>query len=132
MRVPVLVAAAAAILAVGASLAKLPPPDDETKAKAAEAANRTSWSDKVAGYKLCQTMDRVASGYRAHSAAAGKPASGAEQTPPCTDPGPYAPLQITPTASKPLEASGAHSPPGTAATPPSNKATSAEMTGTRK
>ena len=35
-------------------------------------------------------------------------------------------------ASKPLEASGAHSPPGAATSPPSNKATSAEMTGTRK
>ena len=130
MRVPALVAAAASILAIGGALAKLPPVADEDKAKAAEAASRTSWSDKVAAYHLCQSMDRVASTYRARAAAAGKPASGAEQTPPCSDPGPYTPQ--TPTASKPLEASEAHSPPGTATTPPSNRATSAEMTGTRK
>jgi hypothetical protein len=125
-------AAAVALLAVGSAVAKLPPLPDDAKAKAAEAANKTSWSDKVGAYKLCQSMDKVATAYRTRTAAAGTPASAPEQTPPCADPGPYAPLQVTPEASKPLEASGAHSPPGTAVSPPSNKATSAEMTGTRK
>lgn len=125
-------AAAAALLAVGSAFAKLPPLSDEAKAKAAEAANRTSWSDKVGAYKLCQSMDRVATMYRTSAVAAAKPASAPEPTPACADPGPYSPLQITPAASKPLESSGAHSPPGTAVSPPSNKATSAEMTGTRK
>ena len=55
----------------------------------------------------------------------------ADPTPACADPGPYV-AQVTPAASKPLEASGAHSPPGMATSPPSNKATSAEMTGPRK
>ena len=116
----------------GAAAAKLPPLTDDAKAKAAEAANKTSWNDKVAAYKLCQSQDRVAAAYRAKSLAAGHPASAPEPTPQCVEPGPYAPLEITPTASKPLETSGAHSPPGTANSPPSNKATSAEMTGTRK
>jgi hypothetical protein len=129
MRVSVVAVAATALVA-GAALAKLPAASDEDKAKAAEAANRASFNDKVAAYKLCQSMDRVASAYRAHSVATGHPASAPEQTPPCTDPGAYTPL--TPQASKPLEASGAHSPPGTATSPPSNKATSAEMTGPRK
>jgi hypothetical protein len=130
---PIVIAAvAAAAFTAGTAFAKLPPPDDEAKARAAEAANRASWTDKVAAYKLCQSMDHVAAAYRARSLATGKAASSPEQTPPCTDPGPYAPLQVTPAASKPLEASGAHSPPGTATTPPSNKATSAEMTGPRK
>ena len=130
MRLSVVVIAAATSLAAGAALAKLPAPSDEAKAKAAETANKAAWTDKVAAYQLCQSMDRVATTYRGR--AAGKSASAPEQTPPCADPGPYAALQVTPAASKPLEASGAHSPPGTATSPPSNKATSAEMTGPRK
>ena len=127
---PFVVAAAVAALTASVAFAKLPAPSDEDKAKAAEAANKASWNDKVAAYHLCQSMDKVASSYRAHAAAGGHPASAAEQTPPCNDPGAYTPL--TPPASKPLEASGAHSPPGTATSPPSNKATSAELTGTQK
>ena len=129
MRPSVLVAFAASAIALGAA-AKLPPLSDEAKAKAAEAAGKTSWNDKVAAYQLCQTQDKLAANYRKTAAAAGKAASAAETTPGCVDPGPYTPT--TPEASKPLEASGAHSPPGTATSPPSNKATSAEMTGTRK
>ena len=128
MRLSVVVAAAAISLTVGAALAKLPPPTDEAKTKAAETAAKAAWTDKVAAYHLCQSMDRVVATYRTH---AGKAASAPEQTPACADPGPYA-TQITPASSKPLEASGAHSPPGMATSPPSNKATSAEMTGTRK
>ena len=131
MRYFTLAAVAAASLAGGVALAKLPPLSDEAKAKAAETASKAAWTDKVGLYKLCQSMDHVASAYRASAAAAGKAASGADPTPPCADPGPYA-TQITPAASKPLEASGAHSPPGMATSPPSNKATSAEMTGPRK
>ncbi|HEX4234515.1 MAG TPA: hypothetical protein VH041_09410 [Caldimonas sp.] len=132
MRASVFAAVAASSLAFGTAIAKLPPPSDEAKAKAAETANKAAWSDKVAAYELCQSMDKVASAYRAHAAAAGQPASGAEQTPPCANPGPYKAMEITATTSKPLEASGAHSPPGTAVSPPSNQATSAEMTGARK
>ena len=127
---PFVVAAALAALTASVAFAKLPTPSDEDKAKAAETASKSAWSDKVAAYHLCQSQDRVASAYRAHAAAAGRPASAGGQAPPCTDPGPYTPQ--TPQASKPLEAAGAHSPPGTATSPPSNKATSAEMTGTPK
>ena len=131
MRLSIVVAAAASLTA-GVALAKLPPPTDEAKAKAAETTAKAAWADKVGAFKVCQSMDQVASTYRAKAAAAGKPASAGEATPPCADPGPFVPPQITPAASKPLEASGAHSPPGTATSPPSNKATSAEMTGPRK
>ena len=118
----------------GAALAKLPPLSEEAKAKAAETAAKAAWTDKVGLYQLCQSMDRVASTYRARTVSAGKAAAGSEQTPPCADPGPftYTPPQITPAAAKPLEASEAHSPPGMATSPPSNKPTSAEMTGPRK
>jgi hypothetical protein len=129
MRLSVVVAAATAFT-FGAALAKLPAQTDEEKAKAAEAASKAAWTDKVGAYKMCLSMDHVAAAYRASPA--GKAASGpAAGAPPCTDPGPYV-STATPAASKPLEASGAHSPPGTATGPPSNKATSAEMTGPRK
>ena len=106
-------------LALGAAgtcsiaLAKLPPPSPEAAAKAAEAAARTAWAGKVDNYKLCLAQDRVAAHYRKNSPAA-KPAAGASAA--CADPGPFA---YTPPEAKPLEASGAHSPPGTASSPPS-------------
>ena len=132
MRVSAFAALAASCLAAGVAFAKLPPLSDEAKAKAADTAAKAAWADKVGLYQLCQSMDHVASAYRASAAAGGKPASGAEPTPPCADPGPYVATQITPAASKPLEASEAHSPPGMAVGPPSNKPTSAEITGPRK
>lgn len=106
------------------AFAKLPPPSDEAKAKAAEAAAKSAWSDKVAAFKLCQAMDRVAQDYRQQAKAAGKEASAPAASGACVDPGPYA---ATPVAEKPLEASGAHSPPGNATTPPSTNATDAEL-----
>lgn len=110
------------------ALAKLPPLSDEAKLKAAEAAARSAWTDKVGAYQLCQAMDRVSVSYRSSAAAAS--AAAPSPTPPCGDPGPFV---YTPApAAKPLEAAGAHSPPQTATSPPSEKATSAEITGTRK
>lgn len=124
------VAALALFCGVGAATAKLPPLSDEQKAKAAETSARTAWSDKVGLYQLCQAMDKKAAAYRTGAAAAGKPVAAAEPTPACTDPGPF--IAPAPPEQKPLEASGAHSPPGMATSPPSNNATSAEMTGPRK
>ena len=69
--------------------AKLPPPSEETKAKAAEAAIKSAWSDKVGLYKLCLSMDQTAARYRTSSKAAGKPVPAPVPTPPCADPGPY-------------------------------------------
>jgi len=49
--------------------------------------------------------------------------------PPCADPGPFA---YNPPEQKPLETSGAHSPTGNAASPPSVKAPSADMAPAKK
>ncbi|HYD77473.1 hypothetical protein [Ramlibacter sp.] len=57
------------------------------------------------------------------SAAAGTPVAAAPAAP-CVDPGPFA---YTAPSEKPLETSGAHSPAGTAATPPSVRPEAAEM-----
>ncbi|MCE9660931.1 MAG: hypothetical protein K8R60_20580 [Burkholderiales bacterium] len=121
-------------------LAKLPPQTDEAKAAAAETAAKAAWVDKVGAYKLCLAQDRVADGYKksgktASSTAASAvpmaaPASGAAPLPvvipTCADPGPYV-AAVTPAVAKPLEAAGAHSPPGPAVSPPNTKATSAQI-----
>lgn len=87
MRIALLAALTAAALAAPA-LAKLPPPSDEAKAKAAEAAAKAAHGGKVAGFKLCQSMDRVAARYVAASAKAGKPVKPVA-TPACVDPGSF-------------------------------------------
>ncbi len=84
------------ILTLGVALAlpaaaKLPPLSEEAKAKAAETAARTAWSNKVADYKLCLSMERVAAKYRADQQAAGKEVKPATPTPACVDPGPFVP-----------------------------------------
>ncbi|MDE2147118.1 MAG: hypothetical protein KGJ24_10570 [Burkholderiales bacterium] len=71
------------------ALAKLPPPSEEAKAKAAEAAAKTAWSGKVDAYLLCKSMDHVAAVYRAQQAKAGKALPPVVATPPCVDPGPF-------------------------------------------
>ena len=101
------------------ALAKLPPPSDEARAKAAEAAAKAAWSGKVAAYQLCKVQDKVVADYLASAKAAGKEAGAATPGPACADPGAfsYAPAAVA----KPLEGAGAHSPPETATSPPSDK-----------
>lgn len=129
----------------GLAVAKLPPPDDATKAKAAETAAKQAWQAKVDGYQLCKAQDKVVAQYKKGAGTAAKdakpspvpvaaaqpaaqPASGtlvAFKPPgPCNEPGPFA---YNPPEQKPLETSGAHSPTGTAASPPSVKQESAKM-----
>jgi hypothetical protein len=69
--------------------AKLPPASDEAKAKAAEAAAKTAWSNQVANFQLCKSMDAVAAGYRAQAKKAGQEAKPAVPTAPCADPGAF-------------------------------------------
>jgi hypothetical protein len=132
------------------AFAKLPPPDDAAKAKAAEAAAKAAWQSKVDAYQLCKSQDKIAAKYGKHtgnqatkampavkpvvsasaaaSAAASAPATTpavASAPPPCADPGPFA---YNPPEQKPLETSGAHSPSGTAASPPSNRPEAATTT----
>ena len=111
-----------------AVLAKLPPVSDDAKAKAAEAAAKTAHGDKVGAYKLCQSMDRVAAVYLADAKKAGKDIKPVA-TPACADPGPFA---YTPPSQKPLEAAGAHSPPGKAISPPSTNVPAKDAQGPAK
>ena len=107
------------LLASALAVAKLPALSDEAKAKAAETAARSAWSAKVDNYLLCKSQDKVAASYYVAVKAAAKTAKPPAPTPECADPGAFS--YTPPEAVKPIEASGAHSPPGTAASPPSTK-----------
>ena len=129
MRLSVYALILPALLGASATVhAKLPALGDEAKAKAAEAATKTAWSDKVGAYKLCEAMNRTAQGYRSATKAAGKEAPAAVETPACADPGAY----VAPVPAAPLEAAGAHSPATMATSPPNSKATAAEQAGQPK
>ena len=98
------------LAALGASaFAKLPPPSDEAKAKAAEAAAKTAHNGKMDNYLLCKSQDKVAAHVqRTNKAKAGKPVS----TPPCADPGKfvYTPPEAAPAATAPATAAPAAPP----------------------
>lgn len=75
--------ALAAMLAIGTAQAKLPPPSDEAKAKAAEAKDKAAHGDKVAGYQLCKSQNRTTERYmKEHGKKGAAP-------PACQDPGPF-------------------------------------------
>ena len=57
--VPSLLAAA-----FGLALAKLPPPDEATKAKTAETAAKAAWQAKVDAYQLCKAQDRAVAAFK--------------------------------------------------------------------
>ena len=90
-----------AIVSCSVALAKLPPLSDEAKAKAAEAAAKAAWGDKVAAYQLCKSQDKVAATYAADAKKAGKEIKPSTATPPCADPGPFV---YTPPAPAPAPA----------------------------
>jgi hypothetical protein len=97
------VSVAAAALLVGTALlmapawAKLPPPSDEAKVKAAETAARNAWNGKVAGFKLCQAQNAAAAAYYAQARKENREVKPPVDTPACADPGPfvYAPAAVT-------------------------------------
>lgn len=99
-----------AALLAGSAHAKLPPLSDEAKAKAALAAPKTAWSDKVAAFKLCKAMDRTAATYYASMKQAGKESKPPVDTPACADPGPFSDAATAPAAPAPAPAPSAASP----------------------
>ena len=51
------------VAACGLAFAKLPPPDDAAKAKAAETTAKAAWQAKVDAYQLCKAQDKTAAQY---------------------------------------------------------------------
>jgi len=122
----------AGMVAAPAAFARLPASaaTPEAKLKAAETTQKAAWSAKVDTYQLCQAQERVAAHVRNGLVAAGKPVPEPTATPPCSDPGPFA--FAPPEEPRPIEASGAHSPAATAASPPSSNQPAAETHPTPK
>lgn len=112
------------------ALAKLPPLNDEAKAKAAEAAAKTAWTGKVEAYQLCKAQDKVVASYYKSAKTAGKETKPPAATPACADPGAFS--YAPPEAAKPIEASGAHSPAPTATSPPGGKQPDAAVNPAKK
>jgi hypothetical protein len=110
------------------ALAKLPPPSEEAKAMAAEAAAKAAHGTKVGAFQLCVVMDKVAARYLAEAKKSGKDAQ-PMPPPACVDPGPFVAVAAEP---QPIEAAGAHSPPATATSPPSTTTPAAETNPAKK
>jgi hypothetical protein len=88
MKLSKILLALVSLAVAGSAAAKLPPPSEEAKAKAAQAKDRAGWADKVAGYQSCMAQDRVVARYK--KTAMAKPGSaGAAAVPACQNPGPY-------------------------------------------
>lgn len=103
-RIAMLIAVAAACAGTQAALAKLPPPTDAQKAKAAETKARAAWADKVAAFQLCKSQDKVAARYFSDMKARAKDAGEPVQSAACTDPGPFVPpAPATPVATAPAQ-----------------------------
>ncbi|MFZ2739638.1 MAG: hypothetical protein WBI20_10785 [Burkholderiaceae bacterium] len=107
------------------ALAKLPPPSDEAKAKAAETAAKTAHAGKVDGYLLCKAQDKSAAHYYRTAKATKKETQPAAATAACADPGKFvytpapAPAAVATTAAAPAPAKpAAAAPAAPAATPP--------------
>ncbi len=111
----------------GIAVAKLPPPSEAEKDLTLRNASRQTWISKQDAFASCQAQDRVVKKYQESLRSQGKPVPPGLDTGPCADPGPYAADAGTPIANRPTEASGAHSPPGTAVSPPSTKIPQSEL-----
>ncbi|WP_293659893.1 hypothetical protein [Rhodoferax sp. OV413] len=110
----VLTAASAAVFA------KLPPLNDEAKAKAEEAKAKTAHTGKVDAYLLCKSQDKVAAHVqKTNKAQAGKPVT----TPPCADPGKfvYTPPEAAPAVAAAAPAPAAPAPAPAVAVAPAKK-----------
>lgn len=114
------VCTAAALVSVSA-LAKLPALSDEAKAKAAETAAKSAWSDKIAGFQLCKAQDRLAGTYAAEMKQAGKDVKPPTTTAACADPGPFVGNTAAVAAGAASGAAPAASPPSAAASVPTAK-----------
>jgi hypothetical protein len=117
----------ALLFSLGDALAKLPASSDAEKESMSKNIARQTWSTKQDAFENCRAQDRIVKRYQAELRAQGKPVPVSIETGPCSDPGPFAADSGTPIANRPLEASGAHSPAGTAVTAPSSKIPQSEM-----
>jgi len=117
---------ALALAATGAALAKLPPPDEAAKAKAAETAAKTAWQGKVDAYLTCKVQDRVAAQYKSSHPQA---QAAAATTAPATGAGASATASAAP-ASASVAAAAPPTPPAKPPAPVARPATAAASSAT--
>lgn len=120
------------VSAVAAAAPGVPAPKPAASAVALSSTAGTAAAGATAGGPTgagpIAPGSKVAANPAVPGGTAAKPAGPATPTG-CADPGPFT---VNVVAERPLEASGAHSPAGTAASPPSSRATSAEMAPAKK
>lgn len=95
--------------------AKLPPPSDEAKVKAAEAAAKAAHSGKVEAFLLCKSQNKVVAHYTKTASVASKDAKVPPAPAACVDPGPY--VAASPAGSAPVTAAASPAVPAVAAAP---------------
>lgn len=103
MKLSKIILALVSIAAAGSVAAKLPPPSDEAKEKAAQAKDKADWSNKVANYQLCVSQDKVVAHYNKSRPA--KP--GSTTAAGCQNPGPYVATAAAPPAAAAMPVAGA-------------------------
>ncbi len=112
---PSFAALALSLALVGVVQAKIPAPvlSPEAKAKAAEAAAKTAWTNKVTDFQLCRSMDKVAAKYlESATQRNATPAPVPVNTIVCTDPGPF--VYVAPDPAAPAAAPAAAAAPAPA------------------
>lgn len=109
-----------ALVVSTAAFAKLPAPNDEAKAKAAEAAAKAAHGGKVANFQLCKSIEKTAAHYYKTAKAAGKETKPATDVPACADPGAF--VYVPPAAAAaPTAAAPAAAAPAAPAAAPAKK-----------
>jgi len=105
-----------ALAATGVALAKLPPPDEAAKAKAAETAARSAWQAKVDTYQLCKVQDKLAARYKSNHPATQATAAASAASPAASGAAAAAamPASAVATAAKPPASAAPAAKPATA------------------
>jgi hypothetical protein len=109
------------------ALAKLPEATQAEKALMQQNVARQTLLTKQDAYESCVAQNKIVKKYQDNLRAQGKAIPVGVDTGPCSDPGPFKADGGTPIVNRPIEASEAHSPTGTAVSPPSSKTPQSEL-----
>ncbi len=109
------------------TLAKLPEATQAEKALMQQNISRQTLLTKQDAFESCVAQNKIVKKYQDSLRAQGKAIPVSMDTGPCTDPSTFKADGGTPIGNRPIEASEAHSPPGTAVTAPSSKMPQSEL-----
>jgi hypothetical protein len=107
--------------------AKLPEATQAEKALMQQNIARQTLLTKQDTFENCVTQNKIVKKYQDSLRAQGKAVPVSVDTGPCADPGTFKADGGTPIVNRPIEASEAHSPTGTAVSPPSSKTPQSEL-----